>query len=206
MGRCDTWLITLASSGLFCLFLIAGCQEATSQVQEENKSPVEPTAADVTQLYIVQQGDTLYGIAKSHYGDGSLWPQVKKANEDALSQTDQLSIGQPLQLPPRDALLGQTPDLEEDQVDTAELPTNHSVRAGDTLYGIAVRYYGDGEDRYIKSIIDANRESVSDVREIAIGQVLIIPALDDDGQGVDDQEGENANDAPTYNERSRIPE
>lgn len=49
----------------------------------------------------------------------------------------------------------------------------HTIVSGDTLWGIAKRYYGDGS-KYTK-IVDANKDKVSDPNNVPIGTVLIIP-------------------------------
>ena len=47
--------------------------------------------------YIVKKGDTLYGIARSHYGDGKKWQQIASANP-GLSPSS-LKVGQTITLP-----------------------------------------------------------------------------------------------------------
>jgi nucleoid-associated protein YgaU len=38
-----------------------------------------------TQWYEVKSGDTLWKIAKEHYGDGNLYTEIFKANQDVLT-------------------------------------------------------------------------------------------------------------------------
>jgi len=52
-----------------------------------------------TQWYEVQKGDTLWKIAKEHYGDGSLYMDIFNANKDTLSDPDKIQIGQKLRIP-----------------------------------------------------------------------------------------------------------
>jgi len=52
-----------------------------------------------TQWYEVQKGDTLWKIAKERYGDGSLYPEIFKANQDILSDPDKIKPGQKLRIP-----------------------------------------------------------------------------------------------------------
>ena len=47
--------------------------------------------------YVVKKGDTLYGIARTHYGDGKKWQQIASANP-GLSPTS-LKVGQTITLP-----------------------------------------------------------------------------------------------------------
>jgi 5'-nucleotidase len=47
--------------------------------------------------YTVKKGDTLYGIARSHYGDGKQWQKIASANP-GLSPTS-LKVGQTITLP-----------------------------------------------------------------------------------------------------------
>ena len=52
-----------------------------------------------TQWYEVKKGDTLWKIAKEHYGDGNLYPEIFKANQDVLSDPDKIQVGQRLRIP-----------------------------------------------------------------------------------------------------------
>ena len=52
-----------------------------------------------TQWYEVKAGDTLLKIAKSHYGDGNLYQDIFKANQDVLTDPDKIKVGQRLRIP-----------------------------------------------------------------------------------------------------------
>ncbi len=64
-------------------------------------APPAPAPADsaYTQWYEVKKGDTLWKIAKEVYGDGSLYPDIFKANQDTLSDPDKIQVGQKLRIP-----------------------------------------------------------------------------------------------------------
>ncbi len=47
--------------------------------------------------YVVKKGDTLYRIAKEHYGDGKQWQKIASANPGVSPQS--LKVGQTLVLP-----------------------------------------------------------------------------------------------------------
>jgi 5'-nucleotidase len=49
----------------------------------------------------------------------------------------------------------------------------YTVKAGDTLYTLAKRFYGDG--KLWTRIADANKDKIKDVSHIPIGTVLTIP-------------------------------
>lgn len=67
---------------------------------EAPKQPAAAPAKDVyTQWYEVKKGDTLWKIAKEKYGDGSLYPEIFKANQDTLSDPDKIKVGQKLRIP-----------------------------------------------------------------------------------------------------------
>ena len=52
-------------------------------------------------------------------------------------------------------------------------PTTYTVQAGDTLSGIARRFYGNANE--YMDIFNANRDQLSDPDKIQVGQVLKIP-------------------------------
>jgi nucleoid-associated protein YgaU len=52
-----------------------------------------------TQWYEVKSGDTLWKIAKEHYGDGNLYTEIFKANQDVLTDPDKIKVGQKLRIP-----------------------------------------------------------------------------------------------------------
>ncbi len=55
-----------------------------------------PTAAG-NGSYTVKKGDTLYRIAKDHYGDGKQWQRIASANPGVSPQS--LKVGQTLVIP-----------------------------------------------------------------------------------------------------------
>jgi nucleoid-associated protein YgaU len=59
-------------------------------------------------VYEVQPGDTLWSIAVSAIGDGTLWPALYRANRDQIKDPAQVYPGQRLQVPevPREERAG----------------------------------------------------------------------------------------------------
>ncbi len=61
------------------------------------------------------------------------------------------------------------------QVKAAAGSRRHTVAEGDTLFGLAERYYGDGE-RFV-DLYQANRDVLKRPDRLAVGTVLVIPDL-----------------------------
>jgi 5'-nucleotidase/UDP-sugar diphosphatase len=61
----------------------------------------EPAAGGATTLaggsYVVKHGDTLYKLARDHYGDGKQWTKIASANPGLSPQT--LKVGQKIVIP-----------------------------------------------------------------------------------------------------------
>ena len=60
---------------------------------------VQQTVAPRPTTYVVQEGDTLYGIAKRHYGRLSAWKEIRDANKALISADNRLRAGDTIKLP-----------------------------------------------------------------------------------------------------------
>jgi len=108
--------------------------------------------------YVVKPGDYLSGIAQ-HYGVTVY--EIQQANN--ISNADVIYVGQKLQVPGCSAEMpGPRPEVGKPVHHT------HTVRAGETLSGIAARY-GAKPQRL------AEMNSVKNMNFIYVGQVLAIP-------------------------------
>lgn len=59
------------------------------------------------------------------------------------------------------------------EASTAPTAKTYTVKAGDSLWAIAAKYYGKGADYY--KIFDSNKEKISNPSLISVGQVLALP-------------------------------
>lgn len=75
---------------------------------------------------------------------------------------------------PADGGQAQTVSVEKERdASTAPTAETHTVQAGDTLWALAAKYYGDGA-QYTK-IYEANTDKISNPNLIYVGQELTIP-------------------------------
>jgi len=64
--------------------------------------PAEPSQKPVRQIpetYVVQEGDTLYGLSKRFYGRLSVWKRIRDMNKELISSDNRLHAGDTLRLP-----------------------------------------------------------------------------------------------------------
>ncbi len=58
-----------------------------------------PKTWEALGVYMVQQGDTLSGIAEQQLGDADRWPEIFELNSALVSDADEISPGEVLVLP-----------------------------------------------------------------------------------------------------------
>ncbi len=104
----------------------------------------------MVRTHTVVAGETLSALALRYYGDGELYRLIATAS--GIADPGVINVGQRLLMP----------DF-----------TRYTVVAGDTLSGLASRFYGDAElDRLI-----AGASGISESSVITPGQRLVIPDL-----------------------------
>lgn len=72
-----------------------GTQQPVETVAYTQPNPTIPALQG--NVYTVKRGDTLYRIAREHYGDGKQWQKIASANPGISPQL--LKVGQKLTLP-----------------------------------------------------------------------------------------------------------
>ena len=68
----------------------------------EKQSKREEDHAPSASSYTVIKGDTLWGIAKRYYGDGSLYTKIAAANSEKISNPNLIFPGQVLIIPAKE--------------------------------------------------------------------------------------------------------
>ena len=73
---------------------VVAAQEAPPPTEKkEDKAPAHP------KTYVVEEGDTLYGIAKRFYGSIRPWKAIREANKALISSDNRLKAGDTIVLP-----------------------------------------------------------------------------------------------------------
>jgi nucleoid-associated protein YgaU len=157
---------------------ITSAEEAV--VPEEELQTTSYAASTEVVYYKVQSNDNLFKIARKHYGDGQKWIKIFEANRDSMPDSNSLYVGQELLIPDitveKEAnVVVLTPVRGKLDIERSNNVDTHTVEAGDTLYRIAEKYYGD-PSVWIK-ILEANEDTIEDEGSLIKGQVLIIPKL-----------------------------
>jgi nucleoid-associated protein YgaU len=66
---------------------------------EQAAAEGEKAAKGKVRTYVVQSGDTLVSISKKFYQTSSRWKDILDANQNQLSNPDELKVGQTILLP-----------------------------------------------------------------------------------------------------------
>lgn len=74
---------------------VANNTASVTETREQTNSP----APKKETTYSVQKGDTLWGIAKKFYGNGSKYTKIYEANKDKIKNPNLIYVGQVLTIP-----------------------------------------------------------------------------------------------------------
>ena len=120
-------------------------------------------------MYVVKEGDHLWKISEDAYGSGYNAYDIAKANN--LNDANLIEVGQDLILPevePKEpTVIGDNPE----ELTENATPTQYTVLAGDHLWGIAQKVYGNPY-KWLDISIANNLINPS---VIEVGQVLTLP-------------------------------
>lgn len=146
--------------------------------------PSRPAENPPAHWHNIEQGETLYHVAKRYYGDGEKWRAIRDANTDLVGDGGQVRVGARLRIP--EATDGRTQALAE--------PLNHAshtqaaagfteqrftavevtVQPGQSLSELARLHLGH-ENRW-PLLLQANRDRLRDADEVYAGMKLRLPS------------------------------
>jgi nucleoid-associated protein YgaU len=151
-----------------------------------------PAAPGATVTHVVQSGETLSSISKKYYGSPNDWRVILDANSSVVKDARDLRPNMRLVIPAQGSKTASAPakTAQQPSVLSATAPRpgaavvpaaaatsstvrTHLVAKGDTLFRIALKYYGDGS-RY-KDVLAANRSTLSQPQDLRPGMKLVIP-------------------------------
>lgn len=168
-------------------------------------APLLPVSLGKERLHPVEEGETLYAIAKKEYGDGNLWKDLAKYNASRV-KGESVRAGVTLKIPPKDVLLGkavlagsaQGNVRVDDVLRTPSTPTGNTLGSpmmqlsptGGDAPATAPKTYtvkaGDtlgaiakatlGSAKRWEEILSANSDQLESPEELKIGMVLKLPA------------------------------
>ncbi len=128
--------------------------------QAPQVAAAESESASDRRVHVVESGDDLWSLAEHYYGEGREWRRIAQANPGVLTGgPDRLQVGWRLVVPEDGA--------------RAKGERAVTVRRGETLSSITERELGSA-DRW-REVYQANRATLADPDELAIGMVLDIP-------------------------------
>ena len=82
-------------------FMGAGHQALAQTSPHTITARLDAVVQPAARTYVVQPGDTLYGIALRFYRDGNYWPGLYQANRSKISNPNLIYAGQSLTIPAR---------------------------------------------------------------------------------------------------------
>lgn len=148
--------------------------------QKDEPAPPPPEEGEQTagadqppfRWYTVRSGDTAERIAEREFGSRALWTSIARANP--LKDISKLKPGERIKIPldPKNPQ-GRPDDANRPPTTPPAAFIEYTVQRGDTLSGIAQRFYGS--QRFIDFLYEANRDRLRNKDDLRLGQVLRVP-------------------------------
>lgn len=142
----------------------------------------------------VVKGDTVWGLAEKHLGDGFRWQEIVDLNQGRVMPDGRtfhnprtMQAGWDLVLPPDATHLPAQGPLVHGSGAEAGAETTHVVAVGETLSGIAQGTATEADTW--RTVYEANRDVVGDDPDLILpGQILVFPGAGAGDRGADSQQ------------------
>ncbi len=79
--------------------LVAGNTLGVSSVNADGLNSPEPIAEAEDNYYVIESGDTLWGIASKLLGNGAKYTEIFEANREVIQDADKIFPGQKIRIP-----------------------------------------------------------------------------------------------------------
>ncbi len=82
--------------------LMAGNMKGVGSVNGDGLTAPEPAPEEVqpeVEYYVIESGDTLWGIAAKFLGNGAKYPEIFEANKEVIEDPDKIFVGQKIRIP-----------------------------------------------------------------------------------------------------------
>jgi len=150
-------------------------EPAEEQPREQQEPPSTPARPKV---HVVQRGDTLIKLSRQYYHTPARWKAILEANRGLIEKPEDLRPDMKLVIPELEPVQasGVSSESGPPTLTGRALPPGaryYDVKKGDTLWGIAARFYGDGEAW--KKILEANSDLLKEPKDLREGMRLILP-------------------------------
>lgn len=79
--------------------LVAGNVLGVGSVKADGLTSPEPIVEEDDQYYVIESGDTLWGIAAKTMGNGAKYTEIFEANKEVIQDPDKIFPGQKIRIP-----------------------------------------------------------------------------------------------------------
>lgn len=129
-------------------------------------------------VHYVKKNESLYTIAKHYYGNGNYWRTIYEANRDKMSNANSVREGVRLVIPNRSGgevatMVKSKKTLSKTEGQVTGEYMMYTIRSGDSLSKLAVRFYGSGR-KYIE-LYELNRDRIDDMDNLKVGMKILVP-------------------------------
>ncbi len=147
-----------------------GIEDVRGQVLASQSNATRDLGPITHQSYTVQEGDSLYQIARKSLGDGDRWIEIQTLNAGLIGSSGIINPGMKLRLPANARI--SVPKATPRPKAAVTSSDAYTVGSGDTLGEISMKLLGTS--RRVGEFVKLN--GLDDANDIRVGMKLKVPA------------------------------